>query len=191
MEKHSIEPENTRVRKTLDGTKLILEVLQASAGTNAIINHLTETTFMQRSASGVEITPRRCRGFVPPLLKSSIMSQATSRSPFCLIISSFGIASLKAYRNSQKTWVTDISSRVENILGFVEPYRDSYGVRAEWEGAVCISDPDEASELMALVDGSTALIRTLPWADLYNNDGKGPFEANLFLAADFAIVHCG
>lgn len=58
--------------------------------------------------------------------------------------------------------MTDISPRVENILGFVEPYRDPYDVRAEWEGAACISDPDETSKLKALVDNPTKFIRRLP-----------------------------
>lgn len=94
-----------------------------------------------------------------------------------------------AYRMSQKTWVTDISPRVENILGFVEPYRDPYGVRAEWEGVICISDPDETSRLKELVDNSTRFIRMLPWAVPGENDGKGPFEANCFQAPNFTIVH--
>ena len=103
---------------------------------------------------------------------------------------SFQTGSMKAYREAQKIWVSDVSPRVENILGFVEPYRDPYGVRAEWEGAVCISDPDETSKLKALVDNSTKFIRMLPWAVPGVNDGKGPFEANLFQAPDFTIVHC-
>ncbi|KAJ5703242.1 dipeptidyl peptidase III [Penicillium malachiteum] len=104
-------------------------------------------------------------------------------------IGSFKTGNLEAYRESQKIWVTDVSLRVENILGFVEPYRDPYGVRAEWEGAFCISDPDETSKLKAIVDDSTKFIRLLPWAVPGENDGKGPFEANLFQAPDFTIVH--
>lgn len=86
--------------------------------------------------------------------------------------------------------MTDISPRVENILGFVEPYRDLYGVRGECEGAVCISDLDVTRKLKALVDGSTKFIHMLPWAVPDENDGKGPFEASLFQAHDFTIVHC-
>jgi dipeptidyl-peptidase III len=103
-------------------------------------------------------------------------------------IESFSTGSLEAYRKSQETWVTDVSPRVENILGFVEPCRDPYSVRAEWEGVVCISDPDETSKLKALVDGSSKFICMLPWAVPGENDGKGPFEASLFQAPDFTIV---
>ncbi|EEH35781.2 hypothetical protein PAAG_00104 [Paracoccidioides lutzii Pb01] len=41
-----------------------------------------------------------------------------------------------AYRDSQELWVKDIKPAVETILGFVEPRRDPYGVRAEFEGLV-------------------------------------------------------
>ncbi|KAI9699608.1 MAG: hypothetical protein M1820_007108 [Bogoriella megaspora] len=39
-------------------------------------------------------------------------------------------------------------------------------------------------------DDSTKFIRMLPWAVSGENDGKGPFEVDLFQAPDFRIVHC-
>jgi dipeptidyl-peptidase III len=40
MEKHSIEPENIRVHKVMDGTKPTFEILQASVETTTTINQL-------------------------------------------------------------------------------------------------------------------------------------------------------
>ncbi|EFY89745.1 dipeptidyl peptidase III [Metarhizium acridum CQMa 102] len=77
-------------------------------------------------------------------------------------IECFSTGSLEAYRNPQKSWVADIFPRVETILGFVEPYGDPYGVRAEWEGVVCIPDPDETYKLKALVEKSTIYNDTTP-----------------------------
>lgn len=67
-----------------------------------------------------------------------------------------------AFEESQKAWFKDVAARVENVMGFVEPYRDPAGIRAEWEGVVGIADPDEAASLKRLVDSSTDMIRQLP-----------------------------
>lgn len=40
-------------------------------------------------------------------------------------------------------------------MGFVEPYRDPHGTRAEFEGLVAISDAEETKALQRLVDNST------------------------------------
>lgn len=190
MEKYSIEPENTRVRKFMDGSKLTFAILQASAETTNTINQLYENGLeamihIERGDHASEMS-KICSALTEAVKYAANLEQTTLLSDY---VKSFSTGNLDVYRKSQKTWVTDISPRVENILGFVEPYRDPYGVRAEWEGAVCISDPDETRKLKALVDCSTKFIRTLPWAVPDDNDGKGPFEASLFQAPDFAIVH--
>lgn len=51
---------------------------------------------------------------------------------------SFKTGNIEAYKESQGTWVKDTQPSMEFILGFVERYRDSYGVRAEFEGLVAI-----------------------------------------------------
>ena len=79
--------------------------------------------------------------------------------------------------------------RVENILGFIEPYRDPAGIRSEWEAMIGIADADEIKKLKNFVDSSTTFIRQLPWAVKGVNDGKGPFEKSLFEAPDFTSVH--
>ncbi|ODH21040.1 hypothetical protein ACO22_05723 [Paracoccidioides brasiliensis] len=51
-------------------------------------------------------------------------------------IQSFATGRTEAYRDSQELCVKDMKPAVETILRFVEPYRDPYGVRAEFEGLV-------------------------------------------------------
>lgn len=190
MEKHSIEPENTRVRKTVDEGKLVFEVLQASVE--------SDTHAAQYDADELGAVIRIVRGdHAEEMLKiCSALSEAKGYAEndkqlkvLSDYIESFQTGSLNAFRESQKTWVTDISPNVENMIGFVEPYRDPYGIRAEWEGVICISDPSETKRLKQFVDKSTTFISLLPCAVAGENGGKGPFEKTLFEPPDFTSIH--
>jgi dipeptidyl-peptidase-3 len=138
-------------------------ILQASAQPT--------TTTTQLDGNGFEATIRvECGDHAEEM--SEICSALTEASKYVsndnqaaiisAYIESFRTGSLKAYRKSQQKWVKDILPRAEHILGFVEPYRDPYGVRAEFEATVCISVPDETVKVKALVEGSTRYIRMLP-----------------------------
>jgi dipeptidyl-peptidase-3 len=95
---------------------------------------------------------------------------------------------LSAYREALKRWIQDKSPRVEHILGFVEPYRDPYGVRAEFESLVAIKDTEETQTLLRLVEQSSTFIKRLPWAGGEENDGKGHFEKALFEPPDLTSI---
>lgn len=103
---------------------------------------------------------------------------------------SFTTGDLETYKESQRCWVKDRQPSVEVILGFIEPYRDPMGMRAEFEGLVAVTDKEGTLALTRLVDNSDTLIRQLPWAvDSEGNDGKGPFEKELFEKPDFTSLH--
>ncbi|KAJ3939178.1 uncharacterized protein N0V96_010621 [Colletotrichum fioriniae] len=87
-------------------------------------------------------------------------------------VESFRTGNLAKYRDSLRNWVKDKAPEIENIFGFVEPYRDPHGIRAEFEGLVAIADAAETRKLTRLVDNSTQFIRKLPWTSP-ENDGKG------------------
>lgn len=94
------------------------------------------------------------------------------------------------YKESQRTWVKDVAPVVENIFGFVEPYRDPFGTRAEFEGLVAIVDREGTKVLTRLVEESSKFIKLLPWAKgCSENDGKGPFEKSLFEPPDFSSIY--
>ncbi|KAK7942707.1 uncharacterized protein PG986_011820 [Apiospora aurea] len=112
----------------------------------------------------------------------------TQRKVLAEHIESFRTGDLEAYRDSQRTWISDHVPKVETIIGFVEPYRDPHGVRAEFEGLVAIADPFETKLLTRLVEHSDQFIRRLPWVSEENN-GKGVFEKTLFEPPDFASIH--
>ena len=205
MEDFGLEPENTRLRKGMDGDQTVYEILQASSQTNAELRK-----HLKGSAQPIDIlhspslnhtqnaTVRLLRGdhlaemakVCEHLLKAVRFSANDLQTRFIMdYLESFTTGSLEAYRRSMKNWVQDCYPRVESILGFVEPYRDPYGARCEWRGVISISDPHETAKLTALVENSTKFIQTLPWAQAGCNDGKGPFEKSEFKAPDFSIVH--
>ncbi|KAH6621473.1 dipeptidyl peptidase III [Chaetomium sp. MPI-SDFR-AT-0129] len=178
MEQNSIEPENTRLSKTFEDGAAVFRILRASATTSPC-----DPEFLGRNhRSKVQIVPgdhtaelsKICAALQQAAKYTSNDTQVKILKEY---VESFTTGSTEAYRRSQKT-----------IFGFVEPYRDPYGVRAEWEGIVSISDPEETRKLASLVNDSAKVITLLPWAS-NESDGKGPFEASLFQAPDFTIVH--
>ncbi|RAK81447.1 dipeptidyl peptidase III [Aspergillus fijiensis CBS 313.89] len=101
---------------------------------------------------------------------------------------SFRTGNLDAYKDAQRTWVEDRAPSVETVLGFVEPYRDPLGVRAEFEGIVGIADAGETQRLRQLAQLGARIIRRLPWVPGVAAD-NGPFEKEVFEAPDFSSVH--
>lgn len=187
-----IFPENTRIRKVASSPTPIFEVLQASIEKDTQIQD-----FVLPGSSGLV---RLVRGDHSEELECicSALSQASDHAAndtqklfISQYIESFRTGSLDAYRNSQRTWIKDKGPRVENIFGFVEPYRDPYGIRAEFEGLVAITNTEETKALVKLVEHSTQFIRLLPWANVESteNEGKGPFEKALFEPPDFTSLH--
>jgi dipeptidyl-peptidase-3 len=190
MGSHSLEPENTRLRKFVYNGKVAYHILQASGDADDVfeLKHSGDLDGVVRVVQGDHARELSKVCFE---LEQARNYAANDRQIQVLddYIKSFRTGSLQAFRESQKAWVTDRSPTVENMIGFVEPYRDPYGARAEWEGVVCISDPDETVRLREFVEKSSTFIRLLPWAVDGDNDGKGPFEKALFEAPEFTSVH--
>ncbi|KAL6822020.1 peptidase family M49 domain-containing protein [Trichoderma sp. SZMC 28015] len=188
MNKRSIGPENTRVRKVLKDGKPVLEVLQASAETHLPKNgdnELADGIFLLRGDHSEELA-KVCSDLEMAKKYAGNDRQTKFLTHY---IECFRTGSLEAFQESQKVWVTDVSARVENILGFIEPYRDPARIRSEWGGMIGIADADEIKTLKTFVNSSATFIRQLPWAVEGVNDGKGPFEKSLFEAPDFTSVH--
>ena len=186
LEQNFIFPENTRLQKSGDGTGF--EVLLASVEDGYV------TQYPLPNGKG---TLRVFRGDHSSDLKrvcaelkeaSKYAANDLQRQTLDAYIESFQSGSLDTYRDSQRIWVKDKAPRVENIFGFVEPYRDPHGIRAEFEALVAIADDGETSLLAKLVENSAKFIRRLPWTTP-ENDGKGPFEKDFFEPPDFSSIH--
>ncbi|EDP51443.1 dipeptidyl peptidase III [Aspergillus fumigatus A1163] len=166
-----IFPENTRLRKsvTAEGeiSRRTYDILQASIGED-------EATLQEPDDQSAHCTRiRLIRGDHKEELKkiNQSLSEAMKYAANCEqqkllsgIAESFASGDLNAYRQAQRVWVKDKAPKIETVFGFVEPYRDPLGVRAEFEGI-------------------------LPWAEGYEESNrKGPFEKELFDIPDFASV---
>ncbi|KAL9049312.1 MAG: hypothetical protein Q9162_007285 [Coniocarpon cinnabarinum] len=190
LERHNIFPENTRIRKVSKRNDVIYEVLQAS--TIELTQELssTDSTEPQVRLVGSDHVQQLAKICEELRLAAKYASNEHQRQFLAKYIESFETGSLDSYRESLQTWVADKSPTVENIFGFVEPYRDPYGVRAEFEGLVAIADAQETMRLKSLVDRSSKFIRRLPWAvGTEENDGKGPFEKTLFEPPDLTSIN--
>lgn len=192
LQEHSIFPENTRIRKSISTGTPIFDILQASTveGISTQTFSLGDTNAVVRLISGDHCNELRqiCASLAEA---SKYTANDTQKLYISQYIESFDTGSLHTYRDSQRTWIKDKAPNVESILGFVEPYRDPHGARAEFEGLVAISDSEETKALKSLVENSAKFIRRLPWSDSHSleNGGKGPFEKELFESPDFASVH--
>ncbi|KAI1129103.1 dipeptidyl peptidase III [Nemania abortiva] len=205
MRLNDLEPENTRIQRGTGDSRVSYKVLQASVESNAELrDHIkgsafpTEVLWPGNRDDKLDGVIRLVRGdhsaemakICEHLLQAVRYSANATQARFILdYLESFTSGSLEAYRRAMKNWVQDVYPRVESILGFVEPYRDPYGVRCEWRGVVSIADLQETAKLTTLVNDSTKFIRTLPWSVPGDNDGKGPFEKTEFNAPAFSVVH--
>ncbi|OAA69711.1 dipeptidyl peptidase III [Cordyceps fumosorosea ARSEF 2679] len=133
MDKNSIEPENTRLTKTVEGSAPILHILQASAETSSATTELPggDHGLTVRVAPGDHAAElfKVCASLQEAAKYTSNDTQVKILSEY---VESFTTGSIDAYRKSQKTWATDLSPRVESIFGFVEPdIRETCGLEDE------------------------------------------------------------
>ena len=191
LEENSILPENTRIQKVYEGDRAIYQVHQASVGQETSSQRTIE---MPDSKGSIRLVGGDHCEELTAICDSldEAAKYATERQQRFIkqYQQSFRSGDLEPYKASQVTWIKDTNPSVENIFGFVEPYRDPYGIRAEFEGLVAISDREETKLLSQLVDKSARFIRRLPWAQgASENSGKGPFEKQLFEPPDFTSIH--
>ncbi|KAL8824918.1 MAG: hypothetical protein Q9170_007999 [Blastenia crenularia] len=191
MEIHGLHPEDTRIRKFYEGDQIVFEVLQASVMTGDAVEVLKAqdpkgSIRIVKGDHSQELQQICCN------LRSAAQYAANLRQKQFLeqYDQSFCTGDLELYKESQKTWIRDTAPSVENIFGFVEPYRDPSGSRAEFEGVVAIADREETAVLTTLVEQSSDFVQQLPWTEGFlENDGKGPFEKALFEPPDFSSIH--
>ena len=190
-ELHGILPENTRVHKVPLSDSNTYSILQASVDqhTSSLPKQSVEQGFDVQLLTGdhSEHLAKMCEQ-----LRKAITYAANERQEAILAktIESFETGSLDSYRDALRVWVMDKSPTIESVFGFVEPYRDPFGVRAEFEASVLIKDVRESGRLKTLVDNAAKFIRKLPWAEgATENDRKGPFENATFEAPNLSVVH--
>lgn len=189
QEENSIYQENTRIEKSLINDQKVFKILQASIERDEPLmlggSSIHGVVLMVRGDHSLELKKicsclEEARKYVANPLQEQFLLKYQE---------SFTTGNIEAYKESQKVWVKDIKPKVETILGFVEPYRDPFGTRSEFEGLVAVVDNEQTKKLTALVNDSSTYIRRLPWAEgTTENNGKGPFETSLFEPPDFTSL---
>ncbi|KAF2228173.1 peptidase family M49-domain-containing protein [Elsinoe ampelina] len=190
-QKHSIYPENTRIRKVRSDDDITFELLQASVETGLVAElRIAATDYRIKILRGDHSQALRkvCESWEEAIPHATSDPQ---REYIKQYIQSFRTGDLNIYRESLKKWMRHLSPTVEDIFGFVEPYRDPYGIRAEFEGLVAIKDVQATELVTRLAERSDAFIQRLPWCGRTpdDNNGKGPFEKSLFDPPDFTCIH--
>lgn len=190
MQEKRIEPENTRIRKVTEDGLIVFKILQASTDAESVRQWDNIDDLGTVRIRGGDHAHELSRGCASLLSAKEYVENETLSQVIDDYIRNFSTGDMEAFRDAQKAWVKDKAPVIESIMGFVEPCRDPHGVRSEWEGFVGISDPVESTKMRDFVQQSTTFIRLLPWAVPDVNDGKGPFEKDVFVAPDYTSSHC-
>jgi dipeptidyl-peptidase-3 len=190
LTKLGVDPENTRLCKLVAGQKSQFDVLQSSIEEDSQPRVVYEDSrLLIRLVRGGH---KSDLSLVYRYLEHAKENAANplQQSFITKYQQSFTTGDMESYKNSQWDWVKDAMPSVEAFFGYIEPYRDPFGTRAEFEGLVGIVNEKETQTLTALVKKSSTFIRRLPWAEGHTeNDGKGPFEKELFESPDFTSLH--
>ncbi|KAK3704250.1 hypothetical protein LTR37_013924 [Vermiconidia calcicola] len=190
MLERSIDCENTSIQKHDGQDGYTYDVLQASVESEACSD-----SFYTAGGHSVRIVRGDHSRELAQICDSLTNAQDAASNPaqrqyLAKLIESFQSGSMERYKEAQRLWIEDLHPSVEAILGFIEPYRDPYGVRAEFEGLVGIMNEEETGLLSTLVKHADHFIATLPWVDTSGNcHGKGPFELPKMDNRDFTSVY--
>lgn len=183
--KHDVQLENTRVWKE-DKT---FDILIASVEKDVMLDFPVDQQSKVRIVRGDHSAEleKVCSCLSEA---EKYASNAVQRDYVAKLKASFQTGDMEFYKDAQRLWAQDSQPNVETILGFVEPYRDPYGVRAEFEGLVGIVHKRETELLSSLLQNADRFISTLPWVrSTGRGTDKGPFEVQKMGHRDFTSLH--
>ncbi|KAK3093576.1 hypothetical protein FSP39_017632 [Pinctada imbricata] len=185
---------NTRLFKTSEGGKTVYEVRLASVETdNSDIPGCPKGTLGNHeftpATGGQSVIFRVTRGDYSPLMSHVVknLRQAkefaandNERSMLEDYIESFTTGSIPKHKDGSRFWIRNKGPIVETYIGFIESYRDPYGVRGEFEGFVAVVNKEMSAKFAALVENAEKLLNLLPWPPAYEKD--------TFLRPDFTSL---
>ncbi|KAI6813540.1 dipeptidyl-peptidase III [Hortaea werneckii] len=190
-----IHPENTRLAKISIGQSSRLDIMQASVEKDAAERLIFQTHEREvRLVRGDHSS--ELRQICEYLQKASgFTKQAAKKTYIAKLCRSFQTGDMEEYKDSQRIWIHDHLTTVETVFGFVEPYRDPCGSKAEYEGIVGVENPGETAMLHRLCQSADSFVKRLPWVESHRGDkSMGDFEESTVQRPSFvsieAIAYC-
>ncbi|XP_072032352.1 dipeptidyl peptidase 3-like [Amphiura filiformis] len=175
MDEKSISAYNTRLfKKVADDGKVTYEVRLASAADAGGDEKLKLGSYDYDNAT-FNVT----RGDYSPLMERIAQNLAKAKESAANenevkmlegYIDSFSNGSIDAHKDGSRYWIKDKGPIVEHYIGFIESYRDPFGVRGEWEGFVSMVNKEMSAKFSALVDNAEGFLPQLPWPVEYEKD---------------------
>ncbi|XP_046841556.1 dipeptidyl peptidase 3-like isoform X2 [Xenia sp. Carnegie-2017] len=184
MKEKEISPYNTRLFKVEKGDSVVYELRLASVATTAVamVGPLGQEDIVQTWLGDhiyKDATIKISRGDYSGILKNMVeclieaekySANNNQSSMLNDYIHCFNTGSIKAHKNGSRHWIRDKGPVVESYIGFIESYRDPFGVRGEFEGFVAMVNKEMSKKFADLVNTATDLLPLLPWPQEYEKD---------------------
>lgn len=173
LDAKDISPYNTRLISRQEGGKTSYVIRQAAAESK----NVTEGSCMDRNNSQANVVVEA--GDYAALMASMVEELELAKenalnddekAMLAEYIKSFSQGSIEAHKDGSRHWIKDKGPTVEGYIGFIESYRDPYGVRGEFEGFVAVVNKEMSAKFQELVNRAEVLLLKMPWDQSYEKD---------------------
>ena len=180
MQSSKVYAENTRLIKCQEDGKDKYTILLASEETspNAELKKELEGSMFEVKKGDYAPLMKRINFYLEKSLE--FVSNDNEKLMIENYIESFKTGSLEKHKDGSRYWIKNKGPIVECYIGFIETYRDPFGVRAEFEGFVAVVNKPVSAKFGNLVENAEKILPELPWST--------EFEKDKFLRPDFTSL---
>lgn len=192
MSSKDLSAYNTRLFKYEEDGRTTYEIRQASANTSGAGEGDSEILGCHKftpEGHTEEVTFKVTRGDYAPMMQrlvdnlSSAKCFAANEHETLMLTEyarSFAEGSIPAHKDGSRHWIKNKGPIIETYIGFIESYRDPFGVRGEFEGFVAMVNKEMSAKFGELVARAEHFLPLLPWPSSYEKD--------TFLRPDFTSL---